>query len=68
MVSLITRSVSMDPKDSVIMRLYGTVILMFSFQIFILYFIAGLKKLDLDWVSGYSMHKIAHSYVFAPFK
>lgn len=38
------------------------------FQIFILYFIAGLKKLDMDWVLGYSMHSIAGHYVFAPFR
>lgn len=40
----------------------------FRFQIFIVYFIAGLKKLDMDWVSGYSMHSIASHYVFAPFR
>lgn len=38
------------------------------FQIFIVYLIAGLKKMDLDWVSGYSMHSIASHYVFAPFR
>lgn len=41
---------------------------LFRFQIFLLYFYAGLKKLDLDWVSGYSMHKIADNFVFAPFR
>ncbi|KAL4240239.1 hypothetical protein ACF0H5_001033 [Mactra antiquata] len=38
------------------------------FQIFLVYFIAGLKKMDYDWVSGYSMHSIASHYVFAPFR
>jgi len=38
------------------------------FQIFIVYFIAGIKKLDMDWVSGYSMHAIASHFVFAPFR
>ncbi|XP_012934732.1 vitamin K-dependent gamma-carboxylase [Aplysia californica] len=37
-------------------------------QIFLLYFIAGLKKLDLDWVSGYSMQNISHHWVFDPLK
>ena len=38
------------------------------FQIFIVYFIAGLKKLDDDWMSGFSMHHIASHWVFAPFR
>ncbi|XP_053388971.1 vitamin K-dependent gamma-carboxylase-like isoform X2 [Mercenaria mercenaria] len=38
------------------------------FQIFIVYLIAGIKKMDTDWVSGYSMHSIAGHYVFAPFR
>lgn len=38
------------------------------FQIFAVYFIAGLKKLDTDWVFGYSMHSIADHFVFAPFR
>uniref|UniRef100_A0A8D0A3Q5 Vitamin K-dependent gamma-carboxylase n=1 Tax=Sander lucioperca TaxID=283035 RepID=A0A8D0A3Q5_SANLU len=29
-------------------------------QIFIVYFIAGIKKLDADWVEGYSMSYLAH--------
>ena len=31
------------------------------------YFIAGLKKLDSDWVSGYSMSELSKHWVFAPF-
>ncbi|XP_074419616.1 vitamin K-dependent gamma-carboxylase isoform X1 [Larus michahellis] len=37
-------------------------------QIFIVYFIAGLKKLDADWVGGYSMNTLARHWLFAPFK
>ena len=37
-------------------------------QIFLVYFLAGLKKLDVDWVSGYSMTNLASHWVFDPFK
>ncbi|XP_062493656.1 vitamin K-dependent gamma-carboxylase [Pezoporus occidentalis] len=37
-------------------------------QIFLVYFIAGLKKLDTDWVSGYSMGSLARHWLFAPFR
>ncbi|XP_064897200.1 vitamin K-dependent gamma-carboxylase isoform X1 [Columba livia] len=37
-------------------------------QIFIVYFIAGLKKLDADWVGGYSMNSLARHWLFAPFR
>ncbi|TNN71323.1 Vitamin K-dependent gamma-carboxylase [Liparis tanakae] len=37
-------------------------------QIFIVYFLAGLKKLDADWVEGYSMSYLAHHWLFDPFK
>uniref|UniRef100_A0A8C8DTX7 Vitamin K-dependent gamma-carboxylase n=1 Tax=Oryzias sinensis TaxID=183150 RepID=A0A8C8DTX7_9TELE len=37
-------------------------------QIFIVYFIAGIKKLDADWVEGYSMSYLAHHRLFDPFK
>ncbi|KAH3863235.1 hypothetical protein DPMN_026215 [Dreissena polymorpha] len=40
----------------------------FRFQIFVLYFIAGLKKLDPDWILGYSMHYITGHWVFSPFR
>ena len=39
-----------------------------SFQFFLVYFIAGLKKLDLDWVTGYSMNELSRHWVFFPFK
>ncbi|KAM6289225.1 LOW QUALITY PROTEIN: vitamin K-dependent gamma-carboxylase [Aegotheles albertisi] len=37
-------------------------------QIFIVYFIAGLKKLDGDWVGGYSMAPLARHWLFSPFR
>ncbi|KAM9609652.1 vitamin K-dependent gamma-carboxylase isoform 1-T1 [Morphnus guianensis] len=37
-------------------------------QIFIVYFIAGLKKLDADWVGGYSMSSLARHWLFSPFR
>ncbi|XP_067857400.1 vitamin K-dependent gamma-carboxylase [Heptranchias perlo] len=37
-------------------------------QIFIVYFIAGVKKLDADWVEGYSMNHLAGHWLFDPFK
>ncbi|XP_021230711.1 vitamin K-dependent gamma-carboxylase, partial [Numida meleagris] len=37
-------------------------------QIFIVYFIAGLKKLDADWVGGYSMGSLARHWLFSPFR
>ncbi|KAL3875762.1 hypothetical protein ACJMK2_033680 [Sinanodonta woodiana] len=41
---------------------------LFRFQIFIVYFIAGLKKLDMDWVQGYSVSSIEKHWVFHPFR
>ncbi|GAB6018826.1 hypothetical protein CHUAL_000487 [Chamberlinius hualienensis] len=38
------------------------------FQIFVVYFIAGIKKTDLDWLSGYSQHYLAQHWIFTPFK
>ncbi|CAG5134217.1 unnamed protein product [Candidula unifasciata] len=35
---------------------------------FIVYFIAGLKKLDMDWVSGYSMQSLSKHWVFSPLR
>ncbi|NP_001086044.1 gamma-glutamyl carboxylase L homeolog [Xenopus laevis] len=37
-------------------------------QIFIVYFIAGIKKLDADWVEGYSMGTLSRHWLFDPFK
>ncbi|CAF0800127.1 unnamed protein product [Brachionus calyciflorus] len=38
------------------------------FQVFLVYFIAGLKKTELDWVKGYSMGNLGSHWVFDPFK
>ncbi|XP_077999053.1 vitamin K-dependent gamma-carboxylase-like [Glandiceps talaboti] len=38
------------------------------FQIFLVYFIAGLKKLDMDWMAGYSMEHLSTHWVFRPFR
>ncbi|XP_064603539.1 vitamin K-dependent gamma-carboxylase-like [Liolophura sinensis] len=37
-------------------------------QFFFVYFLAGLKKLDQDWMTGYSMQKLSLHWVFFPFK
>ena len=39
----------------------------FRAQFFLVYFIAGLKKLDHDWVFGYSMNRLAAHCIFTPF-
>ena len=38
------------------------------FQIFIVYFYAGLKKTDQDWLLGYSMTKLSQKWVFSPLR
>ncbi|KDR20856.1 vitamin K-dependent gamma-carboxylase isoform X2 [Zootermopsis nevadensis] len=38
------------------------------FQIFVLYFFAGLKKLDKDWLQGYSMRNLGNHWIFEPFQ
>lgn len=37
-------------------------------KVFLVYFIAGLKKIDFDWIAGYSMSDLAQHWVFDPFK
>ncbi|XP_051155289.1 vitamin K-dependent gamma-carboxylase-like isoform X2 [Leptopilina boulardi] len=37
------------------------------FQFFLLYFLAGLKKTDRDWLSGYSVVSLSGHWVFFPF-
>ena len=39
----------------------------FRSQFFLVYFIAGLKKLDMDWVQGYSMNRLSYHWIFSPF-
>ncbi|GFN86303.1 vitamin K dependent gamma glutamyl carboxylase [Plakobranchus ocellatus] len=42
--------------------------ILFRAQIFLVYTIAGLKKLDLDWMAGYSMQSLSLHWVFHPFR
>ncbi|XP_022081275.1 vitamin K-dependent gamma-carboxylase-like [Acanthaster planci] len=37
-------------------------------QIFFVYFLAGIKKIDADWLFGYSMGRLSAHWVFDPFK
>lgn len=39
-----------------------------KYQFFILYFIAGMKKISVEWLSGYSMNNLSYHWVFAPFR
>jgi len=39
-----------------------------KFQIFLLYFYAGVKKMDPEWLGGYSMRNLGSHRVFTPFK
>ena len=41
--------------------------LIFQLQFFIVYFVAGLKKLDRDWLTGYSMNRLSTHWIFQPF-
>ncbi|CAF1142299.1 unnamed protein product [Rotaria sordida] len=38
------------------------------YQVFLVYFIAGLKKTEWDWVAGYSMDSLGDHWVFSPFR
>lgn len=49
-------------------RVQQTQLCSISNQVFLVYFIAGVKKLDADWVEGYSMSYLAHHWLFDPFK
>ncbi|XP_054155223.1 vitamin K-dependent gamma-carboxylase-like, partial [Oppia nitens] len=37
-------------------------------QIFFVYFMAGIKKFDTDWLNGYSMNYLSEHWVFRPFR
>ncbi|XP_047493643.1 vitamin K-dependent gamma-carboxylase-like [Penaeus chinensis] len=37
-------------------------------QVFLLYFLAGIKKLDPDWLLGYSMQNLSEHWVFSVFR
>ncbi|KAG5894578.1 hypothetical protein JTB14_021558 [Gonioctena quinquepunctata] len=39
-----------------------------KYQFFMLYFLAGLKKTDTEWLEGYSMTNLGNHWVFAPFR
>ncbi|XP_050074053.1 vitamin K-dependent gamma-carboxylase [Anopheles maculipalpis] len=39
-----------------------------KFQFFVLYFVAGLKKLSREWLSGYAMTNLSYHWVFFPFR
>uniref|UniRef100_A0A182K1A0 Uncharacterized protein n=1 Tax=Anopheles christyi TaxID=43041 RepID=A0A182K1A0_9DIPT len=39
-----------------------------KFQFFVLYFVAGLKKLCREWLSGYAMTNLSYHWVFFPFR
>lgn len=39
-----------------------------KFQFFMLYFLAGLKKTDMEWLEGYSMTNLGSHWVFLPFR
>ena len=40
----------------------------FLSQIFLVYFYAGIKKIDMDWMTGYSMTGLSREWVFDPFR
>ncbi|XP_006616444.1 vitamin K-dependent gamma-carboxylase [Apis dorsata] len=39
-----------------------------KFQFFALYFLAGLKKSGVEWLSGYAMANLSRHWVFSPFR
>lgn len=39
-----------------------------KYQFFLLYFLAGLKKSDVEWLEGYAMTSLGSHWVFDPFK
>jgi len=39
-----------------------------KFQFFLLYFLAAIKKIDMDWLSGYSMRNLSKHKVLSPFR
>lgn len=38
------------------------------FQLFLVYFFAGIKKIDADWIGGHSMRKLSDHWTFTPFR
>lgn len=39
-----------------------------KYQFFVLYFVAGLKKMNAEWLSGYAMTNLSYHWVFTPFR
>ncbi|CAH1954167.1 unnamed protein product [Acanthoscelides obtectus] len=39
-----------------------------KYQFFMLYFLAGLKKADMEWLEGYSMQSLGNHWIFLPFR
>ncbi|XP_055604178.1 vitamin K-dependent gamma-carboxylase [Uranotaenia lowii] len=39
-----------------------------KYQFFILYFLAGLKKMCPEWLAGYAMTNLSYHWVFTPFR
>ncbi|KAF4523661.1 hypothetical protein B566_EDAN006031 [Ephemera danica] len=54
------------PKKTKYIPLWNYAIL--RYQFFILYFVAGLKKIDPDWLNGHSMGQLSYHWVFTPFR
>ncbi|XP_025408245.1 vitamin K-dependent gamma-carboxylase isoform X2 [Sipha flava] len=42
--------------------------LLLRIQFFIMYFVAGLKKFEPDWLRGYSVMSLGRHHVFTPFR
>lgn len=47
---------------------FEIVLFFFLSQIFLVYFYAGIKKIDMDWMAGYSMTGLSRQWVFDPFR
>ncbi|KAH0564429.1 vitamin K-dependent gamma-carboxylase [Cotesia glomerata] len=57
---------SQDSKTSQKIPLWNYFII--KFQFFALYFLAGLKKSNREWLEGYAMTNLSDHWVFDPFK
>uniref|UniRef100_A0A6P7G1S4 Vitamin K-dependent gamma-carboxylase isoform X1 n=1 Tax=Diabrotica virgifera virgifera TaxID=50390 RepID=A0A6P7G1S4_DIAVI len=38
-----------------------------KYQFFLLYFLAGLKKMNMEWLDGYAMANLGEHWIFTPF-
>ena len=48
--------------------IFSVIYIVNDVQIFIVYFIAGVKKLELDWLNGHSIPDLSKHWVFSPFR